>query len=136
MNSIEATMFFFFFLISSIEAAIHQRYDLLFFHSYISYWFFESSAHEFADDNLSEGKNIKKKKKKKKSKTQEKEEAVNLNITPLPMDKIEDKKMSDKSSQIWTLSNGLVIEVLEMGKADSKVAASGKKVSSFESIFK
>ncbi|XP_035548493.1 midasin-like isoform X2 [Juglans regia] len=89
---------------------------------------FESSAHEFADDNHSEGKNIKKKK-KKKSKTKEKEEAVNMNITPLPMDKIEDKKMSDKSSQIWTLSNGLIIEVLEMGKPDSKVAASGKRVS-------
>ncbi|KAG6734237.1 hypothetical protein I3842_01G263900 [Carya illinoinensis] len=88
---------------------------------------FESGAHEFADDNHSEGKNIKKKKKKKKkSKTQEKEEAVNMNM---PMDKIEDKKMSDKSSQIWTLSNGLIIEVLEMGKPDSKVAASGKRVS-------
>ncbi|KAG2729626.1 hypothetical protein I3760_01G259600 [Carya illinoinensis] len=87
---------------------------------------FESGAHEFADDNHSEGKNIKKKKKKKKSKTQEKEEAVNMNV---PMDKIEDKKMSDKSSQIWTLSNGLIIEVLEMGKPDSKVAASGKRVS-------
>lgn len=52
-----------------------------------------------------------------------------MNISLLSADKIEDKEVIDKSSQVQTLSNGLMIEVLEMGKPDSKVAAFGKKVS-------
>lgn len=62
-------------------------------------------------------------------------EAVNKNISLLSVDKIEDKEVNDKSSQVQTLSNGLMIEVLEMGKPDGKVAAFGKKVSPFKCVF-
>jgi hypothetical protein len=62
-------------------------------------------------------------------------EVVNMNISLPSADKIEEKEVNDKTSQVQTLSNGLMIEVLEMGKPDSKVAASGKKASPFESMF-
>ncbi|XP_062157088.1 peptidyl-prolyl cis-trans isomerase FKBP43-like isoform X3 [Alnus glutinosa] len=87
---------------------------------------FDSNVREFDDENHSKEKNIKK---KKKSRTQENVEAVNKNISLLSVDKIENKEVNDKSSQVQTLSNGLMIEVLEMGKPDGKVAAFGKKIS-------
>ncbi|XP_075634298.1 peptidyl-prolyl cis-trans isomerase FKBP43-like isoform X3 [Castanea sativa] len=82
----------------------------------------DRNSHVFADENHSSGKNIKK---KKKNKTQENAKDLNMNTSLLSVD----KKADDKSSQVWTLSNGLILEVLEMGKPDSKVAASGKKIS-------
>ncbi|XP_050240671.1 peptidyl-prolyl cis-trans isomerase FKBP43-like isoform X1 [Quercus robur] len=82
----------------------------------------DSNSHVFADENHSSGKNIKK---KKKNKTQENGKDLNMNTSLLSVD----KKADDKSSQVWTLSNGLILEVLEMGKPDSKVAVSGKKIS-------
>ncbi|GMY09366.1 peptidyl-prolyl cis-trans isomerase FKBP43-like isoform X2 [Fagus crenata] len=82
---------------------------------------FDSNSHVFADENLSAGKKIK----KKKNKTQENGKDVNMDRSLLSAD----KKADDKSSQVSTLSNGLIIEVLEIGKPDSKVAASGKKIS-------
>lgn len=60
---------------------------------------------------------------------------MNMNISLPSVDKIEDKEVNDKSSQVQTLSNGLMIEVLEMGKPDGKVAAFGKKVSPFKCVF-
>ncbi|KAL4610060.1 hypothetical protein ACB092_08G024900 [Castanea dentata] len=81
----------------------------------------DRNSHVFADENHSSGKNIK----KKKNKTQENAKDLNMNTSLLSVD----KKADDKSSQVWTLSNGLILEVLEMGKPDSKVASSGKKIS-------
>lgn len=82
---------------------------------------------------------MKKKKKKKRSKTQENIEAVNMD-TPSSLfgEKntcigTESKNTNIKTPQVRTFPSGLVIEELEMGKPDGKVAASGKKVSSFRS---
>lgn len=44
------------------------------------------------------------------------------------MVKEDGNKTAVKPSQVRTLSNGLVIEELEMGIKDGKIAASGKKV--------
>ena len=85
----------------------------------------DSKSHVFADENHSLDKKIKK---KKKNKTQENGKDVNVNTSLLSVD----KKADDEASQVWTLSNGLILEVLEMGKPDSKVAASGKKASPLE----
>ncbi|XP_030931873.1 peptidyl-prolyl cis-trans isomerase FKBP43-like isoform X1 [Quercus lobata] len=82
----------------------------------------DSKSHVFADENHSSDKKIKK---KKRNKIQENGKDVNMNTSLLSVD----KKADDESSQVWTLSNGLILEVLEMGKPDSKVAASGKKIS-------
>ncbi|XP_075672270.1 peptidyl-prolyl cis-trans isomerase FKBP43-like isoform X1 [Castanea sativa] len=82
----------------------------------------DNKSHVFAEENHSSDKKIKK---KKKNKNQENGKDENVNTSLLSVD----KKADDKSSQVWTLSNGLILEVLEMGKPDSKVAASGKKIS-------
>ena len=103
---------------SSFVVCLHF---ISFFYLYRS---FDSSSHVFADENLSAVKKIK----KKKNKTQENGKDVNMDRSLLSAD----KKADDKSSQVWTLSNGLILEVLEMGKPDSKVAVSGKKASPFE----
>ena len=96
---------------------------------FISFFYFyrslDSNSHVFADENHSSGKNIKK---KKKNKTQENGKDLNMNTSLLSVD----EKADDKSSEVWTLSNGLILEVLEIGKPGSKVAASGKKASPFE----
>ncbi|KAF3439982.1 hypothetical protein FNV43_RR18260 [Rhamnella rubrinervis] len=87
----------------------------------------------FADGNLSEDTNLKKKK-KKRSKTQENIEAVNMDSpSSLFGEKnscigMESKNTNIKTPQVRTLPSGLVIEELEMGKPDGKVAASGKKL--------
>ena len=96
----------------------------LFISFFYLYRSLDSNSHVFADENHSLGKNIK----KKKNKTQENGKDLNMNTSLLSVD----KKADDKSSQVWTLSNGLILEVLEMGKPDSKVAVSGKKASPFE----
>ncbi|KAB1218949.1 Peptidyl-prolyl cis-trans isomerase FKBP53 [Morella rubra] len=86
-------------------------------------WSFDGNAHQFADETNSEDKNIKKT--KRKSKTEKNGETVNMKMPLVPLD----KKTDDRSSQVQVLSNGVTIEVLEMGKPDGKVAASGKKIS-------
>ncbi|KAJ7949696.1 Peptidylprolyl isomerase [Quillaja saponaria] len=73
---------------------------------------------------------------KKKSKIQENEEALDMYTFPLiveqksiPVKEDENKKADAKPSQIRTLSNGLIIQELELGKPDGKIAVSGRKVS-------
>ncbi|XP_059651547.1 peptidyl-prolyl cis-trans isomerase FKBP43-like [Cornus florida] len=75
----------------------------------------------------------KKIKKKRKSKTLE--ENVNVDVPMLSTGEKNksslesgDKNSDAKLSQTRTLSNGLIIEELEMGKPDGKMAAPGKKV--------
>ncbi|KAK7831614.1 peptidyl-prolyl cis-trans isomerase fkbp43 [Quercus suber] len=89
----------------------------------------DSKSHVFADENHSSDKKIKK---KKKNKTQENGKDVNMNTSLLSVD----KKADDKSSQVWTLSNGLILEVLEMGKPDSKISINynGKLKNNGESV--
>ncbi|XP_059624334.1 peptidyl-prolyl cis-trans isomerase FKBP43-like isoform X2 [Cornus florida] len=75
----------------------------------------------------------KKIKKKRKSKTLE--ENVNVDVPMLSTGEknktsleSRDKNSDSKLSQTRTFSNGLIIEELEMGKLDGKMAAPGKKV--------
>lgn len=91
------------------------------------------NSNQVADGDQSVDK--KTKKKKKKSKIQESEGNMNKDAPSLTTEEkndsimgFEDKNVEAKSSQARTLSNGLVIEELEMGKPDGKIAALGKKV--------
>ncbi|XP_061358523.1 peptidyl-prolyl cis-trans isomerase FKBP43-like [Gastrolobium bilobum] len=93
----------------------------------------EDGAHYFPDGNQSEDRKVKKR--KKKSKSQGNVEVVNSDM-PLSVEQsretIEEggnKREDAKTSQVRTLSNGLVIQELEMGTEDGKIAASGKKIS-------
>ena len=59
-----------------------------------------------------------------------------MDTPPLPIEErnassmnIESKKPDAKASHIRTLRSGLVIEEVESGKTNGKVASSGKKVS-------
>ncbi|KAJ0105362.1 hypothetical protein Patl1_19235 [Pistacia atlantica] len=84
-----------------------------------------------AGENPSEEK----KKKKKKRKTNEDGKITDMEISLLSTDEksglvTDTEKSSDsKLSQLRTLSNGVVIEELEKGQSDGKVATSGKKIS-------
>ncbi|KAJ0047670.1 hypothetical protein Pint_16579 [Pistacia integerrima] len=84
-----------------------------------------------AGENPSEEK----KKKKKKRKTNEDGKITDMEISLLSTDEksglvTDTEKSSDsKLSQLRTLSNGVVIEELEKGQLDGKVATSGKKIS-------
>ncbi|KAK9273135.1 hypothetical protein L1049_017942 [Liquidambar formosana] len=90
---------------------------------------FDNDAGHLADKKQPEEKKIKKK--KKRSKTKENEGDVDMNMPLLSMEeKNRSIKNADaKTSQVRTLSNGLVIEELEKGKPDGKIASSGKRVS-------
>ncbi|KAL5747007.1 hypothetical protein ACOSP7_023997 [Xanthoceras sorbifolium] len=70
----------------------------------------------------------KKKKKKKKRKIQEDGKDINTETPILSTDE-KNRSADIKQSQLRTLSDGLVIEELETGKPDGKVAVSGKKIS-------
>ena len=89
------------------------------------------------EESKCEEKKVTKKKKKNGEKVQENGETVNLEMAQL---QIEEKNTcsvdaeSNITCQARTLQNGLVIEVLESGKSDGKVAVSGKKVNSFVSF--
>lgn len=93
----------------------------------------DNDASHFVDETQSE---LKKSKKKKRSKSRENEGDVDSNV---PLASTEEKSTSvmetdckntdSKSSEVRRLPNGLVIEQLEWGKPDSKVASLGKKVS-------
>ncbi|KAA8520516.1 hypothetical protein F0562_014772 [Nyssa sinensis] len=88
----------------------------------------EIDSNCIAGEDQSEEKKIKKK--KKKTQTVENEGDVNMDV---PLLSAEEKNRSsmeveDNTSKARTLSNGLIIEELEMGKPDGKVAALGKKV--------
>ncbi|KAI4332322.1 hypothetical protein L6164_017244 [Bauhinia variegata] len=90
-------------------------------------------AQDFPDENQSEY--IKVKKRKKKSKSQGDVKVVTSDSAQLPVDRnsgpLEEdgNKMADKSSQVRTLSNGLVITELERGTEDGKIATLGRKIS-------
>ncbi|KAI3982626.1 hypothetical protein MKX01_031365 [Papaver californicum] len=73
---------------------------------------------------------VKKKKNKKKNKAQESDASASKEVEEkkAPTVVTEDKK-EKKPSQVRTFSNGLVIEELEMGKANAKKASPGNKVS-------
>lgn len=89
----------------------------------------EDGAHDLPDGN----QNKEKVKKRKKSKSQgniEVNSELPLSVGQSSEMEEEDvnKRANAKHSQVRTLSNGLVIQELEMGKKDGKIAASGKKV--------
>lgn len=87
---------------------------------------------------MEESEKKSKKKRKKKSKILENDENVNVEV---PLSPKEEKNRSTKeskdnnvdtmSSQARTLSNGLIIEDLELGKSNGKIAAPGRKASFF-----
>ncbi|XP_041008487.1 peptidyl-prolyl cis-trans isomerase FKBP53 [Juglans microcarpa x Juglans regia] len=84
------------------------------------------------DVDLVPGKSsAEKKKKKKKKKTQESEGKTNVDqtISAVGNQELDETQGKDKSSQVRTFSNGLVIEELAMGKPDGKRASPGKQVS-------
>lgn len=81
-----------------------------------------------------------KKKKKKKKRTND-EKDMNMEKPILSKDikngsamDTENSSAEGQLSQVSTLPNGLVIQELETGKPNGKVAASGKKVSPLESV--
>ncbi|GAU37936.1 hypothetical protein TSUD_269510 [Trifolium subterraneum] len=92
----------------------------------------DNGTQDNPDGNQSEDKKVKKKKKKSKSQGSE---VVNseLPVSAEPSTELmkeDGNNMEDtKSSQVRTLSNGLVIQELEAGKENGKIAASGKKIS-------
>ena len=97
---------------------------------------FDHDSRGFADENQSKEK-VKKKKKKKKSKAKENGEAINSDTPLLSVEEnntssvgIESKNSEAKTSHVRTLQNGLIVEELELGKPDGKVAVSGKRVTS------
>ncbi|KAK7263787.1 hypothetical protein RJT34_31384 [Clitoria ternatea] len=91
-------------------------------------------AHDFLDGNQSESRKVKKR--KKKSKSQASMEIVNSDM-PVSLEQSGEAEMTEngnkrddaKLSQVRTLLNGLVIQELEKGTKDSKIAAAGKKIS-------
>lgn len=83
-----------------------------------------------ADENTS-GKAPKKK--KNKSKVQKIDENVGVPVSlkgeiENPINEVQEKNVITRTSQVRTLSNGLVIEDLESSKSDGKAAAPGRKV--------
>lgn len=90
------------------------------------------------DVDLVPGKSsAEKKKKKKKKKTQESEVKTNVHqtISAVGNQELDEKQGKDKSSQVRTFPNGLVIEELAMGKPDGKRASPGKQVALCLSTF-
>ncbi|XP_027356785.1 peptidyl-prolyl cis-trans isomerase FKBP43-like [Abrus precatorius] len=95
----------------------------------------DGSAHNSPDKNQFEDTKVKKKKKKNKS--QGSLEVVNSDM-PVSVEQSgktemmkgdRNKRADAKPSQVTSLSNGLVIQELEKGKDDGKIAVSGKKIS-------
>jgi FK506-binding nuclear protein len=91
----------------------------------------DNGAQDNPDGNQSEDKKVKKKKKKSKSQGSE---VVNSDV-PVSVEQSTEMMEEDgnnvedtKPSQVRTLSNGLVIQELETGKENGKIAAVGKKV--------
>lgn len=91
-------------------------------------------ANQLIEENqLEEMKSLKKRQKKNKTK----EKGVNMNAQ-LPVSSVEeldrsimesdDKDAEAEASRVRNLSNGLVIQELEVGKPNGKIASTGKKV--------
>jgi len=94
----------------------------------------DNGAHEFPDGNLSDDRKVKKR--KKMSKSPGNGEVANSDM-PVSveqsgetemMEEDRNKREDAKPSQVRTLANGLVIQELEKGRQDGKIAALGKKV--------
>jgi FK506-binding nuclear protein len=90
----------------------------------------ENGAQDNPDGNQSEDKKVKKKKKSKSQGSEVANSALPVSVEPsTEMMKEDGNNMEDtKFSQVRTLSNGLVIQELETGKENGKIAALGKKV--------
>ncbi|XP_062090501.1 peptidyl-prolyl cis-trans isomerase FKBP43-like [Humulus lupulus] len=89
---------------------------------------FDHESHGFTDKNQSEDKKVKKTKKKSRVK----ENGVVVNTDTLLLVEENNTSMKDKEPktlQVRTLQNGLVVEELELGEQDGKVAFSKKKIS-------
>lgn len=85
-----------------------------------------------ADENTSE-KAEKKKKNKSKSKVHKNDENMTVSLNgekENPINEVQEKNVISGSSNVRTLSNGLVIEDLESNKSDGREALQGKKASS------
>ncbi|XP_063948554.1 peptidyl-prolyl cis-trans isomerase FKBP43 isoform X3 [Daucus carota subsp. sativus] len=83
-----------------------------------------------ADENTSE-KAEKKKKNKSKSKVQKNDENMTVSLNgekENPINEVQEKNVISGSSNVRTLSNGLVIEDLESNKSDGREALQGKKL--------
>ncbi|GAB4851978.1 hypothetical protein Ancab_016169 [Ancistrocladus abbreviatus] len=78
------------------------------------------------DDHQLKDRNAKKRKRKSQKDSEEIADAEKSMM--LAKEGADKKDMDVKPSEGMSFSNGLVIEELEMGKADGKVASSGKKV--------
>ncbi|KAK2433206.1 FKBP peptidyl-prolyl cis-trans isomerase family protein [Trifolium repens] len=91
----------------------------------------DNGAQDNPDGNQSEDKKVKKKKKSKSQGSEVANSALPVSVEPsTEMMKEDGNNMEDtKSSQVRTLSNGLVIQELETGKENGKIAALGKKIS-------
>ncbi|RZC57765.1 hypothetical protein C5167_005064 [Papaver somniferum] len=73
---------------------------------------------------------VKKKKNKKKNKAQESDASASKEVAEKKAPTVvTEAKKEKKRSQVRTFDNGMVIEELEMGKADAKKADNGSKVS-------
>lgn len=80
------------------------------------------------------------KKKKQKSKVQKNDENIYVPVSlngekEISKNEVQEKNVMPGSSQVRTLSNGLVIEDLESSKSDGKAAVLGRKVSSVKFFF-
>ncbi|XP_057495796.1 peptidyl-prolyl cis-trans isomerase FKBP43-like [Actinidia eriantha] len=91
------------------------------------------NSNQVADGDQPEDKNSKKK--KKKSKIWENKRNIGIDALSLPLEEnnrsikgFEGKNVEIKASQGRTLSNGLIIHDIEMGKLDGKIAAPGKEI--------
>lgn len=93
----------------------------------------DNGVHDNPDGNQSEVKKVKKKRKKSKSQGNE---DVNSHV-PVSIEETTEMMIVDgnninmedsEPSQVRTLENGLVVQELEIGTENGKIAALGKKV--------
>ncbi|XP_057543757.1 peptidyl-prolyl cis-trans isomerase FKBP43-like [Amaranthus tricolor] len=82
--------------------------------------------HDVSGDTTADGPSQDKKAKKKKKKNNKNNEVLIEPINPSSMSKIETDSLTETNGR--TLSSGLIVEELEAGEIDGKVASSGKKV--------
>ncbi|KAM7508744.1 hypothetical protein LguiA_019197 [Lonicera macranthoides] len=114
---------------------IHNQWSSKFV-SYREIWSIDIDS-----DRLEESEKKSKKKRKKKSKILENDENVKVEVPLSPKEEMfrskkesKDNNVDTMSSQARTLSNGLIIEDLELGKSNGKMAAPGRKASDKEII--
>ncbi|WJX49516.1 peptidylprolyl isomerase [Trifolium repens] len=98
----------------------------------------DNGVQDNPDGNQSEDKKVKNKKKSKSQGSEVANSALPVSVEPsTEMMKEDGNNMEDtKSSQVRTLSNGLVIQELVTGKENGKIAALGKKSNAGQAPFK